>query len=402
VNADSNTGNDTVYIAGAHSGETYIEVDTGGDVWTSAMIGTVLVLMGEEQGVFSTSQTMTSDLYFYSLYIDERGTTSAENLAAGYSTEVYISSIVQSATDENGRYTAPVQEIASAAGTNYTLWRSLQDTLMHRFGDVHEALGPDGEHTVWARARGARFGARSGPLDWKTSWSAFEGGLDLAAFRSEHSANYLGAGFAYFDGDSTYDVGEGDSSGIVLGLYDTYVRDDGQHVDASFKVTHISTDAKGAGGSGTLSNTGVTLGAEYGWKIPLGGGWFAEPQAQVTVGWMDSDTFVNSIGIRTSVDSATGVWTRAGLRAGWEGRGVQFFAKADWNRDFGGDVDFAMSEGSERLALSHDFGTGWLEYGAGLAVRLGDSAQLWLLADRGHGGSGAPEWSWNAGLRWSF
>ena len=403
VNSRSNSGNDTVCITGAHSGDTVIQlVSADGSPWTSAMENTVLVRMGEELGSFTGSQTQASDLYFYKLGIAERGTSSQSDLADGYTAEAYISSVTQSATDSSGRYTAPVQELASAAGTNYTLWRSTQDTLMRRLGDVHEGLSPDGLHTVWARAHGARFAADSGSLGWKTSWSAFEGGLDLAAFASASGTHYAGFGFAYIDASSSYSTGRGESDGVAFGLYDTYVRNDGQHLDAVFKVTHLATEVRGAGGTGRLSNTGLTLGAEYGWKLPLGGGFFAEPQAQLTLGWMDSGSFTSSRGIHTSVDSAFGAWTRAGVRAGWEAERVQLFAKADWNRDFGGDVDAAFSEGSERLGLSHGFGTGWLEYGAGLAVSFGRSGQLWLQADRGHGGSGAPEWAWNAGLRWSF
>lgn len=49
--------------------------------------------------------------------------------------------------------------------------------------------------------------------------------------------------------------------------------------------------------TGDFNNTGVSLSAEYGRKNALQNGWYIEPQAQFTLGYLGGDSYTTSNGI---------------------------------------------------------------------------------------------------------
>ena len=146
-----------------------------------------------------------------------------------------------------------------------------------------------------------------------------------------------------------------------FGLYDTLVRNDGQHWGFNFKFQRLSDDfhytALNRRSSGSADATGVTFGVEYGYKRRTAKGWFAEPQA---------------------------------------------FAKADWYHDFGGQNTLALTTTRDNLRLRSDYADNWFEYGLGLSWSLNKGTQFYADVDRGDGSSYDKDWSWNVGMRYSF
>ena len=62
--------------------------------------------------------------------------------------------------------------------------------------------------------------------------------------------------------------------------------------------------------TGDFNNTGVSLSAEYGRKNTLQNGWYIEPQAQFTLGYLGGDNYTanNGIEVRQSgIQSAVGL-----------------------------------------------------------------------------------------------
>ncbi|MCG5030618.1 autotransporter outer membrane beta-barrel domain-containing protein [Mesosutterella sp. OilRF-GAM-744-9] len=403
VDYGSNTGNDIVYVRNEHTGTTAVELSRGAGPshYTAAMEGTVLARLGTESGSFTLANPrQQTDLYVYRLTLDERASTDPS-----YGTDVYLKTVSQSPRDDNGRYLPAPSSLMGVAGTAYNLWRNDMDTLFRRLGDVHETVAPDGVHAAWARAKGARWGV-GGAFKYSGDYTEFEGGVDFFTAKTEHGRHYAGAAISFMDGNSSYAAGRGDSFALGVGLYDTFVREDGQHLDLSLKFENIDTKyhylSQGVRHSGDAGSLGWSIGAEYGWKLPVRPGWFVEPGVKVVASTLSGDSGRDTGGISMNFDRVNSLWLRAGLRAGYESDRVQFFAKAAWNRDWSGNGSVTMRSGGERLHLTEDYDAGWLEYGAGLTVKLQKNLQLYMDFDRGSGGNYERKWAWDAGLRWNF
>ena len=56
----------------------------------------------------------------------------------GYNTDWYIKGFRKMPTDDHGNYTHTVQGIMGADGINYHIWRTEQDTLFRRMGDLRK------------------------------------------------------------------------------------------------------------------------------------------------------------------------------------------------------------------------------------------------------------------------
>lgn len=195
-------------------------------------------------------------------------------------------------------------------------------------------------------------------------------------------------------------------TGWGLGLYDTRVKSDGQYLDFALRGTHLEGELHGAYSHGeNLDNNGYTFGVEYGWKhsfTPNKQGWFVEPQAQMTFGWLDGADLTLANGVHYHENNIKSAVGRAGLRIGYEGEQAQFFAKADWFHEFGGSSQLHLADDEGQLHLDTDYGDNWFEYGLGLTANLTKNSQLYADIEKSSTGSYHKKWGWDAGVRWNF
>lgn len=392
--------NDRLYVKGTHTGTTQLQLHAVHGAWTDGAIGSVLASVGDEQGKFYVPDR-EDRLFFHRIVLDTHEKSQGDTVTDGYSTDWYLKGFQNLPTDDKGHHTHFVQSMMGLQGMNYQMWREDMDSLFKRMGDLHtQDAAPEG---VWARAAGTR-SQRSGEEGGFTlQHHQYQVGYDKLLGENGKERHYQGIGLGYSRGTGTFSGGTSDLTGISLGLYDTHVKKDGQYWDFVLKGQHLSNEVYGSyGAKGTLDNNGFTAGAEYGWKKAFSGGWFLEPRAQFTLGWLHGASADLANGVHYAENDIHSAVGRAGFRAGYEDHRAQFFLKADWFHEFGGSGEVRFTDDEGFLKLDRDYGDNWFEYGIGMAVQLSPESQFYLEGEKSSTGTYRKNWSWNAGVRWKF
>ena len=396
----TNTGNDHVYVTGSHTGTTALHLESTSNTWEGAL-GTVLVSVGNEEGSFVSDGETEAALYYYDLKLDSK----TDNVTDGYSTDWYLKGFTKAPTNDEGHHTTVVRNLGGITGGNYLLWRSDMDTLFRRMGEADGSLTDNTDDGIWARAKGTKF-SRSDDFLVDAKYNEYEVGYDWLDDKTDTKEHVTGIGFAYLDGDATYVTGTGDLEGYSLGLYDTQVWKNGQYLDLTFKASHYSNDfqytALGKTIDGKVDSTGLTAGAEYGYKMKNQKGWFVEPQAQFVLGYFRNHDFTDSNGIHVDGETVRTALGRIGARIGYESPKASVYVKANWYHDFGGNHDLTLSVDTDTLHTGMDYGDTWFTYGLGAAYKINDTTQFYADLERGDGSSYDEDWSWDVGLRWNF
>lgn len=396
----NDTVNDRIYAKGTHRGTTELLLHAANGKWTDGAIGSVLVSVGDEQGSFYVPDR-EDRLFFHRTVLDTHEKSQGDAVTEGYNTDWYLKGFQNLPTDDKGHHTHFVQSMMGIPGMNYQMWREDMDSLFKRMGDLHtQDAAPEG---VWARVAGTR-SQRSGEEGGFTlQHHQYQVGYDKLLGENGKERHYQGLGLGYSRGTGTFSGGTSDLTGISLGLYDTHVKKDGQYWDFVLKGQHLSNEVYGSyGAKGTLDNNGFTAGAEYGWKKAFSGGWFLEPRAQFTLGWLKGASADLANGVHYEENNIHSAVGRAGFRAGYEDHRAQFFVKADWFHEFGGSGEVRFTDDEGFLKLDRDYGDNWFEYGIGMAVQLSPESQFYLEGEKSSTGTYRKNWSWNAGVRWKF
>ncbi len=396
----TNMGNDHVYITGSHTGTTDLHLESTSNTWSGAL-GTVLVSVGNEEGSFVSYNETEAALYYYNLEL----ASTSDNVTDGYSTDWYLKGFTKAPTNDEGHHTTVGRNLGGITGGNYLLWRSDMDTLFRRMGEADGSLTDNTDDGIWARAKGTKF-SRSDDFLVDAKYNEYEVGYDWLDDKTDTKEHVTGIGFAYLDGDATYVTGTGDLEGYSLGLYDTQVWKNGQYLDLTFKASHYSNDfqytALGKTIDGKVDSTGLTAGAEYGYKMKNQKGWFVEPQAQFVLGYFRNHDFTDSNGIHVDGETVRTALGRIGARIGYESPKASVYVKANWYHDFGGNHDLTLSVDTDTLHTGMDYGDTWFTYGLGAAYKINDTTQFYADLERGDGSSYDEDWSWDVGLRWNF
>jgi outer membrane autotransporter protein len=400
ADGSTNTGNDRLYVTGTHTGTTSLHLASTSDTWSGAL-GTVLVSVGDEQGSFVSDGETEAALYYYDLVL----ASTTDNVTDGYGTDWYLKGFTKESTNSEGHHTTVVRNLGGITGSNYLLWRSDMDTLFRRLGETDNSLTENTDDGVWVRAKGKKF-SRVSDFLVDTKYNEYEVGYDWLHDKTDKNEHVAGVGIAYLDGDSTYVTGKGDLTGYTLGFYDTTVWKDGQYLDLVLKGSRYKNEfsyrALGRYIDGKSDSTGLSLGAEYGYKRKAKSGWYVEPQAQFVLGYFRNNDFTDSNGVHVDNETIRTAIGRIGLRAGYEDKKLSAYAKANWYHDFGGNHVTTMSVGTDSLRIHEDYGDTWFAYGLGAAYKMNNTAQLYLDLERGDGSTYDENWSWDAGVKFSF
>lgn len=393
--------NDRLYIRGSHTGRTELLLNPVSGSWSDGALGSVLVSVGDEQGSFYVPQ-QEKDLFFHHIDLGTYQRCNGDTVTDGYNTDWYLKDFRKTETDDHGNHTHFVQNLVGARGVNYQIWRDGFDTLFKRVGDLH-SQSADHPEGVWARVEGTRDERQGGEFAFGTQSHTYQVGYDKLLGQNNKERHYQGIGVEYNRGHGFWRGGTSDVSGFGVGLYDTHVKPDGQYWDFVVKGQHLSDDVYGGyGARTTLDNNGFSAGVEYGYKRQNRQGWFVEPQAQFTLGWLKGAGATLANGVQYEENDIHSAVGRAGLRAGFEDHRAQLFAKADWYHEFGGSGQVRLSNDEGLLRLDQDYGDNWFEYGFGLAVQLAPNSQFYLDAEKSNTGAYHKNWSWDAGVRWTF
>lgn len=361
-------------------------------------LGTVLASVYDNQGTF-TAQDGEGTLYYQRYTLDQRASETA-----GYTTDWYLDRMEFVEPEE--RPTTSVEGIFSSGSSAYHMWRD-SDQLMKRMGDLrHQG---DSEKGLWFRMKGSKIG-RNDSFRFRNNYQHYELGYDKVIAKNDRYTRYGGISFSYLDGKSDYQKGKGNTHAGALSVYGTQVGSKGHYLDLIFRAYRMNNDFYAHDDrreriSGDYSNTSASISAEYGRKIDLNKkGWYIEPQVQITLGNFGSANYTTSNGVRVrqeGIDSALG---RVGFNLGKDVSGkTNIYLKMNVLHEFGGRSQVSMRDQSgNHLRLTQDFQDTWLEYGLGIARKMGKESHFYFDVERSAGSDYKKSWQWNTGARWAF
>ena len=399
IDASQNSLNsDKLYVTDTLTGTQYIDLYevNGYTPVGEEGVGTVLATVNNHNGSFAAVDG-EGTLYWKRYELDQQDTA---DTSGNYTKDWYLKQVTN--IDQP---TTSTDTIIAANALNYHTWRTENDKLLQRMGELRH----NGEEAqgAWFRLRGTKIG-RDGKFDFENKYTSYELGYDTITKNTDDKIRYQGAAVSYVDGDSSYNRGSGDNSSKAISFYNTEIGSKGHYLDVVFKVSNLDNDfkvydTKNNKITGDFNNTGVSLSAEYGRKNVLHNGWYIEPQAQFTLGYLGGDSYTTSNGIEVSQSGIKSAVGRIGFNIGKEvGTKGVVYAKANLLHEFGGGYDVTMYDGRDRVKVGDTFNDTWFEYGVGAAFATGKNSHVYLDVERSSGSDFTKDWQWNIGARWTF
>lgn len=393
IDAGTNTNNsDRLYIAGTHSGNHYITLNNvNADGNTDGAAGTVLVSVKDEQGKFLANDKEGS-LYWNKYTLDKQ-----DSATPGYTKDWYLKKVEFIPS----KPTTSVDAVDATQRLAFANWVE-DDKLMQRMGDLrHETNNEEG---VWMRVKGGKYSGDG----FSNRHTMYQLGYDDVVKENEKLKRYQGVAFSYNDGKNSFNRGSGKLKAKSIGFYSTDLRKKGHYLDLGFKIYNADSDftvfdTEGKKITGAFDNTGISLSAQYGRKKYIDEHWSIEPQAQLTLGYLDGARYTTSNGIHVSQSDPNSVLGRIGCNFMYDmDENNTVYLKANWLHQFAGNYGVTLTNGNDSLRIdNHDHDT-WFEYGFGFACMIGKNNHLYADVERSTGGSLRKDWQWNAGMFWTF
>lgn len=361
-------------------------------------LGTILASVNINNGTF-TAVDGEGSLFWQRYELGQQASNTG-----GYTTDWYLKEIENISPAE--RPTTTVESVLAAGALNYYTWRSENDKLMQRMGELRH--NGDDAKGVWFRVNGSKIG-RSGSWGFENKYTAYELGYDEVIKRTDDFVRYNGVALNYTDGSSSYRSGNGGNDAKAISFYGTQIGSKGHYLDVLFKISRLANDftvydSNANKITGELDNVGVAVSAEYGRKNVLSRGWYIEPQAQLALGYLGGDSYQTSNGITVQQGGINSAVGRVGFNLGREiGNQANIYVKANLLHEFGGGYDVTMADsGGNRFKAADDFNDTWFEYGIGAALKTGSNSHIYIDVERSSGSDFKKDWQWNAGARWTF
>ncbi|AKA25469.1 autotransporter outer membrane beta-barrel domain-containing protein [Pseudomonas chlororaphis] len=286
------------------------------------------------------------------------------------------------------------------------LWNAETDALIQRLGDLR--LNHD-QGGLWIRAMDTRY-----KFDTDTSRAFNQNihGLQVGADKAinvELGKVYLG-GFVGV-GESRQDFGEGAKGQIdskTVGVYATYLHDNGIYVDTVAKFSRYDNDVKmpnnlGNKVKGSFDNNAYGVSVEVGKRFNLDQDWFIEPQVQLSSGRLQGGRYTSSDGLQVKYDAIDTLQSRVGGLLGNtiklnNAMTVQPYIKASWVTEHRGDSEVRINDVKLKAELPGNRG----EAGFGAILQLGSQHKLSLDAEYAKGSGIEQPWAVNLGYRFAM
>ena len=312
----------------------------------------------------------------------------------GLDTEWYLTNIQKK---ENGN----TETINDGFASDYSLWRATNDTLRKRLGDIRS--GEHGTDGVWARMYHGKLKGQS----YTDKYHTYQLGYDKTRYDEKNGQRTNGIVLERSEGKLSYTAGKGETGLTALGLYTTWFGNKGHYTDIVLRAGHLDHKMNTYGEYAERSdydNAAYSISFEYGRQKNYEKGWFFTPQAQITLGRMNSVDFTTERGTKIDVDGLTSAIGRIGFEVGRKiSPESSYYFKLGAFHEFDGDRDVSMvAANGENLRKRYDNGDTWYEFGMGAQVQLSRNTHFYGDIERSFGGDTKKEWQVNTGIRWEF
>ncbi|HMM23174.1 MAG TPA: autotransporter outer membrane beta-barrel domain-containing protein, partial [Selenomonadales bacterium] len=319
--------------------------------------------------------------------------------------------------DSYSYYYAGISESGLAAADNIVpvvnLWRSDYLGLFRRAGALHRQNYPDGRaetDNVWAETWRGRFKSASGyGRSVSQSYDALQVGYDKQLAKDfYHGRAYAGLYVSNQDASSDTATGGGDQESNGIGAYAAWVGDKGHYLDFGVQAAKLKNDFHFTDSGGRVTAGYDTwaygLGAQYGYRKELAGGWFLEPQAALFYGRMDGVSYGMSNRLTINQADSVALTGKLGVAAGKNlGESGNVYARAAVLRDFRGRGGLAMQYGTASQPVDVPDGKDtWYELGLGGNFRISPAGSFNLDLSRTVGSNIGNEWRVNGLFEWAW
>lgn len=285
--------------------------------------------------------------------------------------------------------------ISNLAAINLMTWRQENNDMNKRLGELRDSKG---EHGVWARM--VRGEAEYESI--KNQYNYYQIGYDEKLSTDPNWT--VGMFLTRTEGNSTFRTGSAENNHTGVGVYGSYLKDDGSFIDLVAKYARIDSDfnANGGVGSGDYNTNGYSISAEYGKRFEQGNGFWIEPQVELTYGTVGAVDYTTGNGAKVRQEGMDSLVGRVGFSIGKDIKAGNIYARASYLYDFDGETEVTMSHSGISDVYEQDLGGGWFEVGLGANINLSDATHLYFDVEKTYGGDVATPWQWSAGMRWTF
>lgn len=285
--------------------------------------------------------------------------------------------------------------LSNLAAINLMTWRQENNDMNKRLGELRDSKG---EHGVWARM--VRGEAEYESI--KNQYNYYQVGYDEKLSTDPNWT--VGMFLTRTEGNSTFRTGSAENNHTGVGVYGSYLKDDGSFIDLVAKYARIDSDfnANGGVGSGDYNTNGYSVSAEYGKRFEQGNGFWIEPQVELTYGTVGAVDYTTGNGAKVRQEGMDSLVGRVGFSIGKDIKAGNIYARASYLYDFDGETEVTMSHSGISDVYEQDLGGGWFEVGLGANINLSDATHLYFDVEKTYGGDVATPWQWSAGMRWTF
>lgn len=285
--------------------------------------------------------------------------------------------------------------LSNLAAINLMTWRQENNDMNKRLGELRDSKG---EHGVWARMV-------RGEVEYesiKNQYNYYQIGYDEKLSTDPNWT--VGMFLTRTEGNSTFRTGSAENNHTGVGVYGSYLKEDGSFIDLVAKYARIDSDfnASGGVGSGDYNTNGYSISAEYGKRFEQGNGFWIEPQVELTYGTVGAVDYTTGNGAKVRQEGMDSLVGRVGFSIGKDIKGGNIYARASYLYDFDGETEVTMSHSGISDVYEQDLGGGWFEVGLGANINLSDATHLYFDVEKTYGGDVATPWQWSAGMRWTF
>ena len=381
----------------------------GGTVNTNSLNNKMTIdIVGEDTAITVNGSGEIADAIY-------GGDATAQNLANVVTTGTGKSAASQITTDEGiiaGKITADVNAdgkitntvyaknttnlgLSNLAAINLMTWRQENNDMNKRLGELRDSKG---EHGVWARMV-------RGEVEYesiKNQYNYYQIGYDEKLSTDPNWT--VGMFLTRTEGNSTFRTGSAENNHTGVGVYGSYLKDDGSFIDLVAKYARIDSDfnANGGVGSGDYNTNGYSISAEYGKRFEQGNGFWIEPRVELTYGTVGAVDYTTGNGAKVRQEGMDSLVGRVGFSIGKDIKAGNIYARASYLYDFDGETEVTMSHSGISDVYEQDLGGGWFEVGLGANINLSDATHLYFDVEKTYGGDVATPWQWSAGMRWTF
>ncbi|HGM5582744.1 TPA: autotransporter outer membrane beta-barrel domain-containing protein [Pseudomonas putida] len=287
-----------------------------------------------------------------------------------------------------------------------TVWYGELSSLRSRMGELRGGRGQGG---TWARTYGNKYQVSAvDQVDYQQTQYGISFGVDtpLTAGDGQWLVGVMGG---YSDSQLSMRLGSnGRVNSYYLGVYSTWLNDEGYYIDAVLKANRFANKADvrmndGEKAKGNYDNYGFGGSLEAGRHIQLKDGWFIEPYAQLAGLWVDGEHYRLDNGMQASSNRADSLLGKLGSHIGRtfplpSGGFVQPYVRVAAVQEFARNNTVQIN----RTEFRNDLSGGRGELGAGVAMQITDALQGYADFIYSDGQNISQPWGGNFGIRYNW